>query len=43
MTIMCAPAVRERSSAWLRLARIGLLELGEHRRANWRGAMLIST
>ena len=30
MIIMCAPTVRARSSAWLRLAAHRLLELAEH-------------
>ena len=42
MIIMCAPAVRERLSAWLRLARTDSSSSENTVSANWRGAMLIS-
>jgi len=42
MIIMCAPAVRERSSAWLRLPRIDSSSSANTVGPNCRGAMLIS-
>ena len=39
---MCAPTVRARSSAWLRLPRTESSSSAKTPSANWRGAMLIS-